>query len=176
METETPMLEIAFNNMAEELKEVRLQQAETNKTLSAFGEKLESFGQRLSNLKVITPPINTVPIAHTIDEGIMKIKSTIEDQPKSIIRQFKILQFPEYNAGEYYRIVFGRILFWLFVFLTVTYLYLLGQQYIQMDAIVKINKLENDNIRKAWKYLYKHSGKTTKDKMDSAYQKNKDRL
>lgn len=34
MESETPMFEIAFNNMAEELKEVRLQQAETNKILS----------------------------------------------------------------------------------------------------------------------------------------------
>jgi hypothetical protein len=128
MESETPMFEIAFNNMAEELKEVRQQQAETNKALSVLGEKMESFGQRLSNLKVITPPINTVRIAHTIEEGIMKIKNTIEEQPKSIIRQFKILLFPQHNAGEYYRLVFGRILFWVFVFLTVTYLFVLAYQ------------------------------------------------
>lgn len=82
--------------------------------------------------------------------------------------------FPEYNAGEYYRLVFARMLFWVFAFLTATYLYVLAQQCIEMDAVVKTNKLENDNIRKAWKYLYKHNGKTTKAEMDSAYIKNKD--
>ena len=76
-----------------------------------------------------------------------KIKSAIEEQPKSVIRQFRILLFPEYGATEYYKLVFGRILFWMLIFLIATYLLTLGKQC--MNVIVKINKLENDNIRKA---------------------------
>jgi hypothetical protein len=103
-----------------------------------------------------------------------KIKSAIEEQPKSVIRQFRILLFPEYGATEYYKLVFGRILFWMLIFLVATYLFTLGKQY--MNVIVKINKLENDNIRKAWKYLYKNNGKAVKDKMDSAYIINSNKL
>ena len=149
METETPMLEIAFNNMVEEFREVRQQQAETNKVLSILAEKIRIFEERLDNPKVVPAPVNTVPITYALEEGIKKIKSTIEEQPKSIIRQFKILLFPEHNAREFYRIVFGRILFWMLIFLAITYLFALGRQYIDTDAIVKINRLENDNIRKA---------------------------
>jgi hypothetical protein len=53
------------------------------------------------------------------------------------------------------------------IFLIATYLFSGGKQY--MNVKVKINKLENDNIRKAWKYLYKNNGKAVKDRMDSAY-------
>src|SRR5205085_1842555 len=62
MESETPMFEIAFNNMAEEFKEVRQQQVETNKALSVLGEKMESFGQKLTNLKITPPPVDTGPV------------------------------------------------------------------------------------------------------------------
>jgi hypothetical protein len=61
--------------------------------------------------------------------------------------------FQEYGATEYYQLVFGKILFWLFIFLAATYLFTLGKQYIEMAAIVKNNRLKNDNIRKAWKYF-----------------------
>jgi hypothetical protein len=37
------------------------------------------------------------------------------------------------------RIVFGRVLFWLIVFVAVTYIYKLGKQYIDNSAIVEHN-------------------------------------
>ena len=55
------------------------------------------------------------PIMTTNSQGLDKINNTIEAQPKSITRQFRILLFPEYGAREYYGLVFGRALMWMFL-------------------------------------------------------------
>src|SRR4051794_10457598 len=43
------------------------------------------------------------------------------------------------------------------------------KNYYQCSLTNLTNELENDNIRKAWKYMYKNSGRMTKEKMDSAF-------
>ena len=128
MESDIKMLETAFSNLSEEFKEIRQQQVETAKVLIDLKTSVEGFEQKLANLKIPAPQIDTVPITYTIIKGIDKIKSTIEEQPKSLIRQVRILLFPEYGATEYYKLVFGKLLFWMLIFLMATYLFALGKQ------------------------------------------------
>ncbi len=129
---EDQILEIAFSNVLEELKEVKQEQQKTLTTLLALMEKVDSYEQKLLNLKVTAPATNMVPVTTTIMQGLDKIKNTIEAQPKSITRQFRILLFPEYGAREYYGLVFGRLLMWMFFILIATYLFMLGKEYIHI--------------------------------------------
>jgi len=131
---EDQILEIAFSNVLEELKEVKQEQQKTIATLLALSEKVDSFELKLLNLKITAPATNMAPITTTISQELEKIKNTIEAQPKSITRQFRILLFPEYDAREYYGLVFGRLLMWIFFIFIATYLFMLGKEYIHINA------------------------------------------
>lgn len=129
---EDAILEIAFSNVLAELKEVKQEQQKTITTLLVLNEKVDSFEQKLLNLKE-TAPTDMVPVTTTM-QRLDKINNTIESQPKSITRQFRILLFPEHGAREYYGLVFGRLLMWMFFILIATYLFMLGKEYIQIHA------------------------------------------
>ncbi len=126
---ENEVLEIAFSNVLEELKEIKQEQQKTVTTLLILNEKVDSFEQKLLNLKVIAPTTNMTPVTTTITQELDKIKNTIAAQPKNITRQFRILLFPEYGAREYYGLVFGRLLMWMFFIFIATYLFMLGREY-----------------------------------------------
>jgi hypothetical protein len=79
------------------------------------------------------------PVQAMMTKFIEQVQATIMAQPKSIVRQIKILLFPEQNAREDYRLVFGRLLFWMMIFLIATYLFVLGKLFIDSWAIVKKN-------------------------------------
>ena len=131
---EDPILEIAFSNVLKELKEVKQEQQKTITALLVLNKKVDSFEQKLLNLKITAPATNMAPITTTISQGLEKIKNTIEAQPKSITRQFRILLFPEYGAREYYGLVFGRLLMWIFFIFIATYLFMLGKECIHINA------------------------------------------
>ncbi len=86
-------------------------------------EKVEGFEQKLKEQGVVKPIINTEPLHAMMTTFTEQVQATIMTQPKSIVRQFRILLFPEENAREYYRLVFGRLLFWMMIFLIATYLF-----------------------------------------------------
>jgi hypothetical protein len=128
---EAEVMQTVLLEVLGELKEVKQQQAETAKALSEIKGNMASFEQKLAAVKIVPPAIDTEPITAVIKTGFDNVITTIEAQPKSVIKQFRVLLFPEYNTEEYYRIVFGRLLFWMLMFLTVTYLYLLAKDFIE---------------------------------------------
>jgi len=128
---ETEILQTVLTELLQEFKEVRQQQAETANVLLEMKNKVAGFEQRLGDIKIVAPSVNVQPITSAIDDGLDKIKNTIEAQPKSITKQFRVLLFPEYRATEYYKLVFGRVLFWMLMFLIATYLYFLCKQFIR---------------------------------------------
>src|SRR3989442_14020174 len=96
---------------------------------------------------------------------IAQVQATIMAQPKNIVRQLRILLFPEQNATEYYRLVFGRLLFWMMIFLTATYLFALSKQFIDNWAVIKEKQLEKTQYENAWNYLYERETKQGKKTM-----------
>jgi hypothetical protein len=59
------------------------------------------------------------------------ISQIVESQPKNVIKQVRLLLFPETNAGQYYKNVFGRLMPWALGLILVTYGFNLGQKFIE---------------------------------------------
>lgn len=92
---------------------------------------MDSFNQKLEQFKIVAPPADTSQIQGVVETGITQMKKIVEDQPKNVVRQFRLLLFPEMYADNYYRIVFGRLLFWMMIFIVATYLFMLSKQVIE---------------------------------------------
>jgi hypothetical protein len=97
--------------------------------VSDLNNKVDDFELKLTNIKVIAPATDLEPITSAVHEQLFRIVGIIEEQPISIIRNFRILLFPEQGAREYYKLVFGRLLFWMMIFLIATYLFSLETVY-----------------------------------------------
>lgn len=125
--------------------------------------KIESIQQKLAERTADNRLVQAIVLT-----GIQQIQQTVEAQPKNIIRQFRFQLFPEQFADQYYRIVFGRLLFWMMIFLIITYMYILGKQGINSWQLIKEKEVETNQYKKAWVYLYQKE-KKLKQKMDSAW-------
>jgi hypothetical protein len=167
---ETEILQTVLTEVLEELKELKQQVTKLMAVVADLTNKVDDFELKLSNIKVSAPPTNLEPITSTLKEGIFRLQGIIGGQPKSITRNIRVLLFPEHDR-EYYRIVFGRLLFWMMIFLMSTYLFSVGKQFIDSNTAVRYKEAESYQYRKAWIYLYNNSKKTVRGKMDSVWRK-----
>jgi hypothetical protein len=71
---------------------------------------------------------------------LKQINEKLSKSPTSATKQLRILLFPETNQGQYYKIVFGRLIPWGICLVVITYLYSLGGKAI--DAYGQHNKSE----------------------------------
>jgi hypothetical protein len=82
----------------------------------------------------------------------------VESHAKPVKREFRILLFPEHGITEYYKVVFGRILFWLVMLFIAKYAYLLGDKWITQEYA-------NNRYQKAWETLYEQQSKANQRMM-----------
>jgi len=115
------------------LEEFSQEQKATGQTISdlvtavnGLSGRFEEFKKELDNPKSVSVTTDTQPILTMLQKSIADIKSIIDIQPKSIVRKFQVLLFPEQDAKLFYKIVFGRWLMLLAVMLLLTNLYKLG--------------------------------------------------
>jgi hypothetical protein len=166
---EAEIIQTVLTEVVEELKELIRQYAKLMAVVADLNNKVDDFELKLTNIKVTPPAPNLQPITSTINEGLLRIREFIQGQSKSITRQYRILLFPEHYAAEYYRIVFGRLLFWMMVFLIASYLFALGKQFIDSNTAVRYKEVENSQYKKAWIHLYNNSRKAVRVRMDSVW-------
>jgi hypothetical protein len=88
----------------------------------------------------------------------------------STIKQLRILLFPETNQGQYYKIVFGRLIPWGICLVVITYLYSLGGRAIDAYGQHKQNE-QSAHYQRAWVYLKQIAKRRTLSAMDTAYTK-----
>ena len=100
--------------------------------------KVQLIEKKLVSIRMIT--VDTSIMVYEIESYLEKIEKLIKERPKEIIHKRQILLFPEYNPEAYYKLVFGRILFWMLMFLLAYFLFSLGRQYI--DDWKEIRKQE----------------------------------
>ena len=168
-EQERETLEIVLKEILEEQQKsgkINLDQA------AAIGEltiKVNSFNEKLENLKIIAPPVSTKSVDEILKKAIADMQQTADSHPKVLTRKFQILLFPEQDAKLFYKIVFGRWLLWLTVMLFITNLYKWSVHWSDNQKEIKLQNSETDKIKKAWNYLYFQEGKNMKRLMDSAY-------
>jgi hypothetical protein len=94
--------------------------------------------------------------------------------PTSATKQLRILLFPETNQGQYYKIVFGRLIPWGICLLVITYLYSLGGKAIDAYGQHKQNE-QSAHYQRAWIYLKQIAKKRTLSAMDTAFVRTTDK-
>jgi hypothetical protein len=174
-----------LTNLTEESKAIK---NFIEKQQKAIGEKdqeiknlVSDFEQKYSSIQVIAPKPDMATTNMALDQGLNKINSTLESKlvnikqsieagPKPITRYFRFLLFPESNTDYYYKMVFGRLIPWGFLFVIVIYLLSIGQKSIEAYQASQYNKEGNQCIA-AWNEVYAHESKVVKKAMDRAMAK-----
>ena len=82
----------------------------------------------------------------------------VASHAKPVKREFRILLFPEQGTTNYYKILFGRIFFWLVMLCFAKFAYLLGDKWLTAEY-------ENQKYQKAWENFYKHQTKANQKLM-----------
>jgi hypothetical protein len=118
--------------------------------------------------------INNNDKADQVLSRVTSIQETLKKQPVPVNKQWRVLLFPETNQGQYYKIVFGRLIPWGFGFIGLTYLFICGyraegiyQQNINKEQVQR----EQVHYERAWRYLQQHSKKKTIAAMKEAWEK-----
>lgn len=128
-----------------------------------YSEAIETLTQEVRDSRQNDQSSQLLPLLRAINNKLDKA-------PKSAVKQLRILLFPEVNPGEYYKIVFGRLIPWLVCLFATTYLFLLGRQWISAWGNYRYNK-QSEQCVKAWIYMNERSSKQVKKAMDNAWQK-----
>ncbi|HTK21000.1 MAG TPA: hypothetical protein VL442_15865 [Mucilaginibacter sp.] len=102
------------------------------------------------------------------------INAKLDRELKPTGRQIRILLFPETNQGQYYKIVFGRLIPWGLAFVIATYIFITGYKAIE---IYRHNEdvSQSMHYEHAWLYLQQHSKKKVLRVMDEAKKKQKEK-
>lgn len=101
---------------------------------------------------------------------LKQINDRLNTTPASATKQMRILLFPETNQGQYYKIVFGRLIPWGIFLVVITFLYSLGTRAIDAYGQHKQNE-QSAHYQRAWIYLKQIAKRRTLSAMDTAYAK-----
>lgn len=123
---ETPMDEITLTEMLNEIfahnKQMQdfmsLQQQkleENEQRITELGKQtltlIEGFETKYKNMQLKSLKPDFSGVNETLAKGLLTINRTIEGGPKPVIRQFRLLLFPEQlRSTDYYRIVLTRFI------------------------------------------------------------------
>ena len=141
-------IEMALASVLEELEASRKKDEEDKAMLQAIENKINKLEEGFNTVKMqMAKQVNTTPLETSIAKGISRLQQTIEAQPKTVRREFRVLLFPEYDAKEYYRLVFGKLIFWMVVILIATYLFMLGKQVIEKWSMISMQNREINEYR-----------------------------
>lgn len=135
---------------------------------------LPDYAESLDNIMRVLDEIKTGEDEDQQLSLLNTINAKLDKQPKSAKRQIRFLLFPETNQGQYYKIVFGRLIPWGLAFIIATYIFITGYKAIE---IYRYNRdvSQSAHYKRAWLYLQQHSKKKVLSAMDEAYDKTVDK-
>ncbi|TAJ47739.1 MAG: hypothetical protein EPO58_15230 [Chitinophagaceae bacterium] len=133
------------------LTEVLEEQKQSNQLAQKNGQFLEEQVLILQRMEEKSARQNE-ELKTFLMQKMETFSAQVDSHAKPVKKEFRILLFPEHGITEYYKVVFGRILFWLVMLFIAKYAYLLGDKWITQEY-------ENDKYQKAWETLYEHQSK-----------------
>ena len=176
METDANKERIERETLQLVLEEFAQEQKTNNQHIEALIIAINNMGNKIDVSikehkpeKIVLEPLDIKPIEAILQKSFLDIKFMIGRQPKSIVRKFQILLFPEQDAKLFYKIVFGRWFLWLAIMIALNNLYSWGIHYSDNSKEIEMRQIQNNKIRKAWEYMYINSDNETKNLMKKAY-------
>ena len=168
---EAGTLEIVLNEFAEEQKLHTKSIRDLVISVNGLSEKFQKFEETLDKPNEVTVSADTTPIEAIFKKAVTQIQLIVDAQPKSVIKKYQLLLFPEQDAKLFYKIVFGRWFMWLAIIVFLHFLYNWAVHWSDNNKEVGMQQLQNDRFINAWNYLYKQGDKGMRRQMDSAWLK-----
>jgi hypothetical protein len=141
-----------------EKKEIKLPEIK----IPDYKKELDQISGQLRELK-----------QNVTNDGIAQLSRQIQKLglTKQPIKQYRFLLFPETNQGQYYKIIFGRLIPWGILLVVISFLFSLGQKGLEVWKIRTYNQ-QTEQYIKAWNYMDSHTEtKAGKKKMTEAWVK-----
>lgn len=157
----------------------RIEKLETKEVKSVdiaipdYSPELNTILQELRN-------INKNDKVDQVLSRVTSIQEILKNQPVPVHKKLRVLLFPETNQGQYYKIVFGRLIPWGFGFMVLTYLFIWGykaaatyQLYQNHLDQVQSEQLQREQVHyeRALRYLQQHSKRKTIAAIKEAWEK-----
>ncbi len=141
-----------------EKKEVKIPEI----TIPDYKRELRDISCQLNELKQNSGNVQL----DKLSEQIQQLNLT-----KQPVKHYRFLLFPETNQGQYYKIVFGRLIPWGILLTGLVFLFALAQKGLDVWRIKEYNQ-RADQYVKAWNYMDNHAdSKLVKKRMDEAWEK-----
>ena len=168
--SETINLELVLEEFIKEQKSQTKSMTDLTLAISSLSERFTSSENEILKLKNIPSTDNN----KTFQEIIKKVMSDIHffistQQQKPVINKYQLLLFPEQDAKQLYKIVFGRWFLWITIMLLFTNAYKFSIHWSDNQREIESKSLENNRINHAWFLLYSIQNKSLKKLMDTAY-------
>lgn len=170
----------------EVLKDILEELERTQKIVENLGVKLEErdklierlchenqlliagFEEKCNRIEVKAPKPDLTDMNRELHVGLEQVITEVAKKPTPIIRQLRVLLFPEDNPEKFYKMVFGRLIPWTFGFLIACSLLSLGHK--SVEAYTARQYSRNANIAAAaWVKVYEGGSKTLQGKMGKAW-------
>ncbi len=146
-----------------------------NKEVKSVDIAIPDYSTELNVIINELKNINNNDNVNQVLSRVTFIQETLRKQPLTVNKQWRVLLFPETNQGQYYKIVFGRLIPWAFGFMVLTYLFVCGYK---AERIYQQNNTNKEQVQReqvhyehAWRYLQQHSKKKTIAGMKEAWEK-----
>jgi hypothetical protein len=125
-----------------------------------------SFEKKYSNIQVDAPKPDLSDVISVMDKGFENVKAVVHARPN---RKFQVILFPEYHSKDYFKLVYGRLLFWWYMFILSFLGYNMAKDALNAYRANQYNKEGNAHIQ-AWDNVYKAANKKTKASMSQELQ------
>jgi hypothetical protein len=161
-------LEIVLNELIEEQKNANKINSDLVSAINQLTGKVIGVNEKLDKKENNGLHPDVKILQNILNKGITQMLFIISAQPKSVVRKFQILLFPEQDAKLFYKVVFGRWFMWLAIMLFFTFLYKWMMYRTDKEHQLRMIELKQNTIVNAWNYLYDQKDKKMHMKMDSA--------
>jgi hypothetical protein len=161
-------LEIVLNELIEEQKNANKINSDLVSAINQLTGKVIGVNEKLDKKEnnELQPDVNI--LQDILNKGITQMLFIKSAQPKSVVRKFQILLFPEQDAKLFYKVVFGRWFMWLALMLFFTFFYKWMMYRTDRENQLKMVELKQNKLVNAWNYLYSQKDRKLHMKMDSA--------
>ena len=158
---------------------------DTEFVLSQHGKKLDELEQREVRVPEIQVPDYSQEfkwIRHAllqclnsndtveIKQRLFGLAEQIRKEPKPVINRYHFSLFPESDTAFYPKMLFGKVIPWMMLFVIVAGFFSLGRQAIEAWKVGQYNR-EAESYVRAWVYMDRHGSKQVKKAMKSAWSK-----
>lgn len=105
---------------------------------------------------------------NNLKERLNTLAEQLQNQPKPVNNRYHYSLFPESDAAFYPKILFGKVIPWLMLFVIVGGVFALGQQSIEAWEANQYNQRAERCVR-AWIYMNEHANPRVKKAMGKAW-------